>query len=662
LLITCNKSSFDHITKLILSDAVTTSGFKMERKEFRELISSQDARQLISQIQLEPLILKLELKDALGKALVEDIVAQVDVPGFDRASMDGYAVCAKDTYMAREDKSVTLKLTGSVDTGSVPDVIAGNGTAVEISTGAMMPVGADAVVMVEYTRNEGSSIHIMRPVSVNENVIHAGSDIMVGERVLQAGTRLTPREIGVLSAVGVQQIKARNLVVGIISTGSELVPPGSELGPGMVYDINSYSIGAAARECGAEVKYYGIARDSRPYMEKILLRAVDECQLVITSGSTSAGAGDVMYRIIGERGKELIHGIDIKPGKPVIVGIVNDTPVFGLPGYPTSALTIFNEFTAPLIRHTLGLSSSRSTVRAQMAVDYHSPGRRQLLTVGLVRGLAYPVDKGSGAITTLADADGFIEIDPGVEMLDAGDEVVVTLMGDVKSPDVLFIGSHCLGFEALMRLLPFNVRMINTGSTGGMIAVRDGIADMGGVHLMDETGKYNLSFLKTFGMDNSVLVKGYLRDQGLIVEPGSDIVGFEDIVDLRMINRTRGSGTRVFTDMKLKEVAENRGTGFDELCASIKGYDTEARTHSAVAAAVRLRRADVGVGIRSVAELNGLKFIHIADEEYDFVVRKKFIGTEMGKVFLEVLQSDEFRTSLPAGMRTYDMSGKVMDI
>lgn len=633
----------------------------MERKEFRELISSQHARQLISQIHLEPGLLELGLKEALGRVLAEDITAEVDVPGFNRASMDGYAVRAKDTYQAREDKPVTLKLAGSVDTGSVPDVKVGKGTAVEISTGAMMPAGADAVTMVEYTRTEGSSVHIMRPVSVNENVIHAGSDIMVGERVLQAGTRLTPREIGVLSAVGVQHIKARNLVVGIISTGSELVPPGSKLGPGMVYDINSYSIGAAARECGAKVKYYGIVRDNRPYMEEILGRAVDECQLVITSGSTSAGAGDMMYRIIGERGKELIHGIDIKPGKPVIVGIVDDTPVFGLPGYPTSALTIFNEFTAPLIRHTLGLSSSRSTVRAQMAVNYHSPGRRQLLTVGLVRGQAYPVDKGSGAITTLADADGFIEIDPRVEMLDAGDEVMVTLMGDVKSPDVLFIGSHCLGFEALMRLLPFSVRMINTGSTGGMIAVRDGIADMGGVHLMDEAGKYNLSFFKTFGLDKAVLVKGYLRDQGLIVELSTDIVGFEDIVGRRMINRTQGSGTRVFTDMKLKEVAKKRKTGFDELCASIEGYDTEAKTHSAVAASVRLGRADVGVGIRSAAELNGLKFIHIADEEYDFVVQEKFIESEMGKIFLEVLQSDEFCDSLPAGMRTYNMSGKVMD-
>jgi len=151
-------------------------------------------------------------------------------------------------------------------------------------------------------------------------------------------------------------------------------------------------------------------------------------------------------------------------------------------------------------------------------------------------------------------------------------------------------------------------------------------------------------------------------EQGFIVEPGSDIVGFEDIVGRRMINRTRGSGTRVFTDMKLKEVAKKRKTGFDELCAAIEGYDTEARTHSAVAAAVRLGRADVGVGIRSAAELNGLKFIYIADEEYDFIVQKKFIESEMGKEFLDVLQSDEFCASLPAGMRTYNMTGKVMDM
>ena len=632
----------------------------MERKEFRELTSSQDARRIISQIPLLPDIIELNLTQANGCVLASDIIAGVDVPGFDRASMDGYAVRAKDTYPAREDRPVKLELAGKVETGYLPEVIVGDSTAVEISTGAMMPVGADAVVMVEYTRQDGTNIDILRPVSINENIIHAGSDIMVGERVLEAGTRLTSREIGVLAAVGMEQIPAKNLIVGIISTGSELVELSAQLTIGTVYDINSYSLGAAVSECGGSVKHYGIVKDHRPDMEKILTRAVNECHLVLTSGSTSAGVGDVMYHIIAEQGELLLHGIDIKPGKPVIIGMINGTPVFGLPGYPTSALTIFNEFAAPLIRSTLGLFGSSLKVKAHLAVDFHSAGRRQLLPVGLVRGMAYPVDKGSGAITTLARADGFIEIEPQVEMLGAGEEVEVTMIGDVKAPDVLFIGSHCLGFEDLMWLLPFNVRLINTGSTGGLVAVRDGIADMAGVHLLDDAGKYNISFMKNFGMENAVLVKGYLREQGLIIRPDSSIRGFEDITVARFINRTPGSGTRVLTDMKLRELSTALGVGFEELCASIKGYDTQARTHSAVAAAVKLDRADVGIGIRSAAQFNGLNFIHLADEEYDFVVKKEFIKSSMGKVFLDVLQSKEFSNSLPDGIKTYERTGEIV--
>jgi putative molybdopterin biosynthesis protein len=389
---------------------------------------------------------------------------------------------------------------------------------------------------------------------------------------------------------------------------------------------------------------------------------VDECHLVLTSGSTSAGVGDVMYRIIEEHGQILLHGIDIKPGKPVIAGIINGKPVFGLPGYPTSALTIFNEFIAPLIRRTLKMSSSTSKVSARMALDFRSTGRRQLLPVGLIRGWAYPVDKGSGAITTLAYADGFIEINSEVEMLTAGDEVTVTLMGDLKTPDILFIGSHCLGFEALMRLLPYRVRVINTGSTGAIVAVRDRIADMGGIHLLDEAGEYNISFLKPFGMNDAVLVKGYLREQGLIIRPAGPIQSFEDILGYRMINRNRGSGTRIFTDMKLRRLAEKQRITFEELCHTLDGYDTEARTHSAVAAAVKLERADVGIGIRSAAQLNGLEFVHLADEEYDFIVQKQFIMSKMGSDFLDVLRSIQFGEKLPVGIKTYPRTGEIVNI
>lgn len=634
----------------------------MDRKEYRELKSTADARRIIDSIPLSPHVIEQQLEDAYARILAEDVIAQVDVPAFDRAAMDGYAVRAKDTYQAREDRPVALELAGSVEAGSVPGIEVRGITAVEISTGAMMPKGADAVVMVEYTRQDSGGVEVLRPVSVNENVIHAGSDIMLGERVLEAGTRLTSREIGVLGAVGAGSVKVLALTVGIISTGNELVQPGLELTPGKVFDINTHTIGAALKEIGAQPRYYGIVKDNRNEMEDMLMRAVDECHLVLTSGSTSAGTGDVMYRIIEEKGYVLLHGIDIKPGKPVIIGMLNGTPVFGLPGYPTSALTIFNEFAAPLIGKSLGLPGSKAKVTAHMAVDFRTSGRHQLLPVGLLRGLAYPVDKGSGAITTLSDADGFIEIDPRTEMVFAGDKVEVTLMGDVKTPDVLFIGSHCLGFESLMRLLPFNIRMINAGSTGAMVAVRDKIADMGGVHLLDDSGVYNTTFMEQYGLKGAVLVKGYLREQGLIVRPDSDIEGFGDIPGRRLVNRNRGSGTRVFTDMKLNELAQEQGLEFGEMCGSIEGYDSDARTHSAVAAAVKHGHSDVGVGIRSAAELNGLKFIHLADEQYDIVVRREFIESRMGQVFLDTLRSGSFSSSLPVGIRTYEKTGEVLQV
>jgi putative molybdopterin biosynthesis protein len=629
----------------------------MNQKEYRKLISCEDARLIISKMNLKTEMIEMQIKEYQGHVLAQDVIAGVDVPGFDRASMDGFAVRAKDTYSAREDRPVILTTKGRLDAGCISEITVDEGTAIEVSTGAMMPKGADSVVMVEYTRLSINSIKVVRPVSVGENVIYAGSDIMIGERVVEAGTKLTAREIGVLAAVGADHVNVKHLTVGIISTGSELVEPDNKLAPGKVYDINSYTLGSAVKECGANVRYYGIVRDNRSDMEKILDQAVNECHLVLTSGSTSAGIGDMMYRIIEDKGEVLFHGINIKPGKPVIAGMINDTPVFGLPGYPTSALTIFNEFTAPLIRRSLWQSDSRSTVSARMAVEFRSSGRNQLLPVGLVRGLAYPVDKGSGAITTLAYADGFIEIEPGVEILAAKEEVKVTLLGDVKSPDIFFIGSHCLGFESLMRLLPYKVRVINTGSTGALTSVRDGIADIGGIHLLDDKGVYNTSFIETFGVKNAVIVKGYLREQGLITRPDTDILGFEDIPGHRMINRNRGSGTRVFTDIKLHQIADEQGIGFDELCASLEGYDTEARTHSAVAAAVKFNRADVGVGIRSAAQLNDLKFVHLADEEYDFIVQREFIESKMGKDFLDFLCSQEFSQSLPPGIRTYEKTG-----
>lgn len=630
------------------------------RKEFRKLVTRDEARSIIKGLDIGPHSIDVDIDDAFGHILATDIVSNVDVPPFTRASMDGYAVYASDTYTAREDRPTRLNLTGSIPAGIDPGILLKKGEAIEIATGAVMPEGADSVVMVEYTHFD-NDILIHRPVSMNENVMQAGSDIMVGERVLRKGTSLGAREIGVLCAIGTRKISVFGLTVGIISTGNELKEPGGHLDAGEIYDVNSFSLSCGVRECGGIPVRYGYVRDDETEIKKALIE-LSKYDLILTSGSTSAGSGDVMYRIIEENGVVLAHGIDIKPGKPAIIGRVFGKPIFGLPGYPASCLTIFNEFIAPLIRKITGKKKETHKINARLAARIRSEGRSQLLPVGLIRGMAYPIEKGSGAVTTLCEADGFIEIPSTVEIIEAGEDVEVTLYGELEPMDLFFVGSHCLGLDIIADITGLKMRILNVGSSGGLSAIKNGIADIAGVHLLDESGVYNRTFLERFGLYDAVIVKGYLREQGLIIRQESNIRELEDLTNARFINRNTGSGTRVMTDLKLKEIAKKREISFEELVNGIKGYHTEAKTHSAVAAAVKLGKADAGVGIRAVAELNGLKFIKIADEEYDFVIPKRLLENNEIHKFIEALGSKELKEKLPHGLRVYERTGEIVRV
>lgn len=630
------------------------------RKEFRKLVTVDEAKSIINSLGIKPHTVEVDIGNAPGSVLAEDVIAEEDVPPFDRASMDGFAVHASDTYRASEYAPVQLKLVGSIPAGINPDINVETGESAEIATGAVMPSGADAVVMVEYTRTDASIVSVLHPVSINENVMHAGADIMAGERVLKKGTLLGAREIAILAAIGRKNVKVCELSAGIISTGNELAEPGDELSPGKIHDVNSFSIASAVEECGCTAIRYGIIPDDGEKIERALEKAAWNCDIILTSGSTSAGTGDILYRIIEENGEVFAHGIDIKPGKPAIIGKVFEKPVFGLPGYPTSSLTIFNEFVAPVIRETMKRREERLITKAKLAARVRSEGRSQLLPVGVARGWAYPILKGSGAVTTLSEADGFINMPSHVEIIERGEAVDVTLFGKIEICDLLFVGSHCLGLDVLFDLTNLKVHVINAGSSGGLSAIKNCIADIAGVHLLSESGEYNVPFLERFGIVNAVVVKGYLREQGIIVRKESNIRGFEDLINARIINRNAGSGTRVLTDLKLKDIAKQKGISFEELTNSIKGYHTEAKTHSAVAAAVRLGKADAGIGIRTAAELNGLEFIKIADEEYDFVIPSEILESREIALFLEALRSSEFRENIPTGLRVYERTGEII--
>jgi putative molybdopterin biosynthesis protein len=553
------------------------------------------------------------LGSTLSRVLAEKIISRIDVPGFDRASMDGYAVRAEDTLGAREDLPIRLRLVGSIPMGVLAEIPVGTGEAIEVSTGSMMPSGANAVVMVENATVDGEGILIRRTVHSGENTQAAGSDISLGEAVLFPGIRLTAREVGVLAAVGCKDVLVRRLKVGVASTGNELVPPGEPLGPGQIYDINSYTVATAVVECGATPVRYGILPDERDAMAESLKKMAEECSMILISGSTSAGAGDMVYQVVDEIGEMVFHGVNLKPGKPTLFGIVGDKPCLGLPGYPTSALTVFAELAAPAIRRALGLKSGVHRSKGILAKAVRSEGRHQMLAVGLSGDRVYPVDKGSGSITTLARADGVIEIPADVEYMEPGEIVEVRTFIEPSYPDLVVAGENSLLLEQLAEDLPFEVRILNTGSLRGRIAAEDGIADMACV-----SGSQKPS-------PDMVLVDGYRRDLGVISREEVDL---KNLGKERIVGWHRDSEMRRLFESVLKE-------------AGIWGpkYVRIARTHSSVAAAIAKNLVDLGFGEKAAAEQDGLCFMPLVQDEVHFLVRPSKLDHPAVKSFLSSVAS-----------------------
>ncbi len=653
------------------------------RKIFRELVSIDEAiKRLYRNYKPKRFVEEVSLSKAFGRIAAKDIYSNIDIPPFDRATMDGFAIKAEDTFEAEEDNPVNLKVVGYIEAGSNPKVEIKAGEAVEISTGAPIPKGANAVVMVEFTSRNDNEVYIYKPVTPGENIMAAGSDIMAGEMIVRKDTVLTQREIGVLSAAGFDKVEVyKKPKVAIISTGNELVKPGDKLDYGKIYDVNSYAICAAVEENGGEAIFLGIARDDEKEIRAKIAEGLKIADIVICSGGTSAGVGDMMYRILNSWDPGIIvHGVAVKPGKPTIIAICNEKLVFGLPGYPTSALMIFEIFVAPLIRKIAGISVEKRRVNAKLPTKvFSSIGRREFLPVNVVEGTegytAYPVSGHySGAITALSETDGFIEIPENRAFLESGEEVEVNLFSnELKIADLMIIGSHCIGIDVLLEILrkkkPIFAKVINVGSSGGLMAIKRGEADIAGTHLLDESGVYNIPFLKKYGLiDDVYLIKGYLREQGFIVKKGNPkkIKGFEDLLrdDVSFINRNPGSGTRILLDMELRKLAEKNSMKFEELKSKIDGYNIEAKSHTAIAVAVLMGKADVGLGIKTVASRYGLDFIPVRGEEYDFVIRKERMSKEAIKLFLNVLRSEEFKKALEKidGLIATNETGKIVNL
>jgi len=644
------------------------------RKIFKDLISSEEAmKKLNEKCRIQPLGMEIiSIIASNGRVTAEDIISQLDVPTFDRATMDGYAVKAADTFEAKEDQPINLTISGVSQPGAYPTGAVNQGEAVEVGTGSPIPKGANAIVMVEYTQTINNTLRVFRSVSPGENIVAAGSDIMTGELVLRSGEKITPREIGVLSAIGINKVKVhRKPIVAIISTGNELVKAGEKLGFAQIYDINSNSISASVMENGGVPLPPIIVRDNEISIRNAIIESVNKADIILTSGSTSAGSGDIMNKVLtGLAATEIMaHGLTVKPGKPTIIAISKGKPLIGLPGYPTSALMIFNLIVVPLIRRLAGLNDAIDypllDARAGSRI-YSVKGRRELLPVQVVLSkgsyVTYPVGLGSGAIMSVALADGYIDVPKNQEFIEENESVKVRLLSSQLHPaDLVIVGSHCTGIDLLIqhirRIKPgLAVKIVNAGSLGGVQSMERGEADLAGVHILDEeTGEYNVALMKEYNLSKKAfLVRGYMREQGLIVAKGNpkNIKKLEDITlgEIVFINRNQGSGTRLLLDMKLKCIASRRKTSLANLKAMIQGYDTETKSHSAVAAAVAQGKADVGLGIRTVANIYGLDFIHVNDEILDFIILKDRLKKEAVKVFLEALKSKDFQKDLKERM------------
>ena len=407
---------------------------------FRKLLTFDEAKKVIeSQFKPKPLgVEEVSLLAASNRVLAQNVRAELDVPSFNRSTVDGYAVRAADTFGAEENRPVVLQVSGTVNIGELPRSAVRKGEAAEIVTGAPMPEGTDAVVMIEYTSRKGDEVTVFSAVARDENVMKAGADIKKGLTVLKSGRLLGSREIGVLAALGNAKIKVHLVPrVAVLSTGPEVTEPGRKLPPGKIYDINAYTLSTAVLESRGKPVYLGVFPDKAGELHEALVRALACSDMVVTSGGVSVGPKDIMPKTVDALGEPgiFVAGVAIKPGKPMTVASVAGKPVFSLPGHPTSALLTFQLFVRPLIQAmAFRRTEKRPEVRAIASMRmFPAKGRRTFIMVNLKRKktkglIAEPVPAAvSGAITTLAKADGFVEISEDVQFIDAGEQVTVKL-------------------------------------------------------------------------------------------------------------------------------------------------------------------------------------------------------------------------------------------
>ena len=597
--------------------------------------------------------------DCLGKVTAEPVFARRSSPAHNAAAMDGIAVHFADLASASEASPVRLSTEKFK----------------QVNTGNAIPEGCNAVVMIEdvHILADGSA-ELHMPATPWQHVRTIGEDIVATELILPEGHHIRPIDQGAMLATGITEVAVqRSPKATVIPTGSELIQPNQEPKPGEIIEFNSRILAGYLRDWGVDASRSQPVADNPEALRAALTQAAAENDFVVMNAGASAGTKDFSSTILAEIGDVIVHGVAIKPGKPVILALIGDTPVIGLPGYPVSAVLTMRIFIRHLVSTLLGRElDDHGTIEAVMSRPVHSAmGVDEFvrITLGKVGDtlMATPAGKGAGAVMSLVRADGLLTIPVGNEGVGAGEKVQIELVRPQAEVDatLVFIGSHDNILDLLANQLhqqrPYTrISSAHVGSMGGIMAIRRNEAHLAGCHLLDEaTDEYNIPFIKRLLPQIPLqLINLCYREQGLIVPKGNpkNIQCFQDMVDggLTFINRQGGAGTRLLTDKILKE----SGISPEQL----NGYDHEEYTHMSVAAAVASTSVDAGMGIRAAAVALGLDFIPVAEERYDLIVPKKFLDDpKVIKVLDLIRNGEEFHNKILAlgGYNLRD-TGKVL--
>jgi putative molybdopterin biosynthesis protein len=600
----------------------------------------------------------IRVQEAAGRVTAEPVFARFSTPSHHLAAMDGIAVRAEATFETTVDRPRKLRI---------------GKDCFLINTGQIMPEGTNAVIMIEHVMMlDEKTGQIEAGAYPWQNVRKVGEDIVATELLLPQNHLITPYEIGALINGGIFDVAVKEKPrVLIIPTGSELMSPQDldrdTLPPGRVVESNSAILGALIETSGGEYRPHPIVPDLfEEILDAVRGAAHGDAHIVMISAGSSAGSEDYTASVIRQLGEILVHGVTMMPGKPTVLGIINDRPVIGNPGYTVSAIIAFEQFTQPLIYRMLGLQPpERPKIKVRAARKMASKlGLDEFVRVKLGRVkdtiVASSLPRGAGAVTTLTQADGIIRIPSHVEGVLDGEVVEAELLRDLQQIEntVVVVGSHDNTLDVLanqMRVKDcrFGLASSNVGSLGGLIALRKGYCHTAGCHLLDtETGRYNISYVRRYLPDLRVkLVNLAYRQQGLMVSKGNPkgITGIGDLArdDIAFVNRQAGSGTRILLDYRLAEL--------DISPENIQGYDQEEFTHMSVAVTVLSGGADTGLGIYAAAKALGLDFVPMVTEEYDLVIPEAFFGDEKIQLMLEVMGSKAFR-DLVDKMGGYDTS------